>query len=117
MRTEQTKILKLMFNNRDFINALSFMKDDEYFIGYEASARMSELRHHNRIGKYFINERQKNDMMKSKIDWERMEQEDPELFESIKKQINQLNVKSNDRVQEGRVEKGIFRWRTGWFSR
>lgn len=118
MKKAHKTILSMMYNNpNDFISAVDFVNSGKYFIGYEASARLSELRHHDKIGKYFINERKKNGMMYSKLDWRTMEKEDGELYTSIIKQINQLTLQPNDRVQEGGIKKSVFGWGTRWFSR
>lgn len=118
MKKAYKKILSMMYNNpNDLISAVDFVNPGKYFIGYEASARLSELRHHEKIGKYFINDRKKNGMMYSKLDWEIMRKEDEELYTSIIKQINQLTIQPNDRIQEGGFKKSVFGRGIRWFSR
>lgn len=85
MNNDNYKILKAMWENKQaLIDARNFQKG-KYFIGWEASARLSEVRHDPIIGKYVMTTiaPDSKKIKASCIDWEMMEKDNKELFEAI----------------------------------
>lgn len=85
--SEHDKIIVYMFHNRNLISAkdLSNLKD-KLFIGYECSARFSEIR--NKIMKKYIIQETRGKFHYARIDFEKVCQEDYELYKNIENKHN-----------------------------